>query len=414
MGASAYLALPWFSDLSAALGPVLAPLVIGGIAILPGFMNAFLVTSLLLDRRPAHSPLHHYPAVSILIAAYNESASIVDTITSIHLQNYPGRLEVIVINDGSRDDTALLVAKQLETYPWLKLIDLKQNGGKAEALNRGLALATADLVLTVDADSYLFRGALQNITERYLQDPPNTKAVCGTVLVRNSRLNWITRAQEWDYFHGISAIKRAQSLFQGTLVAQGAFSLYDRQVLRELGGWSDCVGEDIVLTWAILRAGHRVGHSEQACVFTNAPDTLIQFVRQRLRWSRGMVEGFKRYPDILRQARLSTFFIYWNLAFPLLDLVFTMFFIPGIVLALLGNTMIVGPMTLALLPIALVMNYLMFAIGKKTFEQKGLRVRANLRGFLTYTLAYNLIMQPACLLGYLSEIFNLRKSWGTK
>ncbi|CAC9170971.1 Uncharacterised protein [Comamonas aquatica] len=78
---------------------------------------------------------------------------------------------------------------------------------------------------------------------RYLSDPVNTRAVAGAVLVRNSRVNLVTKIQEWDYFHGIAAIKRLQSLYQGTLVAQGAFSLYDTQVLRQLGGWPHTVGK---------------------------------------------------------------------------------------------------------------------------------------------------------------------------
>jgi biofilm PGA synthesis N-glycosyltransferase PgaC len=414
MSGSIYLARPWFGELVEILGPILATTVIAGIAIIPGFMNAFLLIGLVMDRRPHHTPLDHYPAITILIAAYNEAATIAETIKSIDLQGYPGKLDVIVINDGSKDDTGALVTAQMARYPWLRLVDLPQNGGKAKALNQGLALAKSSLVLTVDADSYLYHLALQNIVERYFEDPLHTRAVCGTVLVRNSRENWITKVQEWDYFHGISAIKRVQSLFQGTLVAQGAFSLYDRATLVKLGGWPDCVGEDIVLTWAILKAGFRVGHSEEAYLFTNAPDTLSQFVKQRQRWSRGMIEGFKKHPEILLKAQLSTFFVYWNLLFPLLDLMFTIFFIPGIVLALFGHYEIVGPMTLALLPIALAMNFLMYSIGNKSFKEKHLKVRRNLPGFLVYTMAYSLIMQPACLIGYLSEMLNLKKTWGTK
>ena len=104
-----------------------------------------------------------------------------------------------------------------------------------------------------------------DLVERYLSDPPNTRAVAGTMLVRNSRANWVTRAQEWDYFHGIAAIKRVQSLYQGTLVAQGAFSIYDRATLIEVGGWADCVGEDIVLTWAMLREG-LAGRPRRGCL----------------------------------------------------------------------------------------------------------------------------------------------------
>lgn len=135
------------------------------------------------------------------------------TLQSISLQEYPGSIEVIVVNDGSKDNTADLVSKQLPLYPWLRLLDLPKNVGRANALNQALKQASFSLIATVDADSWLFRNALKNIVERYSQDPINTRAVAGAVMVRNSRASWMTRAQEWDYFQGIAAIKRVQSLY---------------------------------------------------------------------------------------------------------------------------------------------------------------------------------------------------------
>lgn len=410
--ASTVLALPWFAQLADLAGWPVAVFVVGGIAVLPGLMNAFLVAALVLDRRPARRDFVDLPAISILVAAYDEEGSIADTIRSIALQGYCGEIEVLVIDDGSRDRTAQIV-ESLD-YPWLRLLRQPRNMGKAAALNRGLAEARHEFVVTLDADSYLYRDALRLLVERYLSDPPSTRAVAGTVLVRNSRRNWLTRAQEWDYFHGISAIKRVQSLFQGTLVAQGAFSMYERSALVEVGGWRDCVGEDIVLTWAMLLKGWRVGHAEDACCFTNVPDNLRQFVRQRQRWSRGMIEAFKQYPRILVQPRLTSLFVWWNVFFPWLDLAYALFFLPGVVLALFGVYWIAGPLTLILLPMALLMNWLMYRIGLRTFGQRGLRVRRNVGGFLTYAFAYSLILQPASVWGYCTELAGMRKSWGSK
>jgi biofilm PGA synthesis N-glycosyltransferase PgaC len=84
------------------------------------------------------------------------------------------------------------------------------------------------------------------------------------------------------------------------------------------------------------------------------------------------------------------------------------------VLALFGNFSIVGPLTLALIPMGMAMNYFMFSIGRRMFDQNGLRVRSNVPGFLIYTIAYSLLMQPICVVGYFSEILNLKKTWGTK
>ena len=409
---STILALPWLQDLAAIVSWPVAIFAVGGIAVLPGMMNAFLVTGLLLDRRPQRKPLVDYPAISILVAAYNEESSIADTLKSIAAQNYPGKFEVLVIDDGSKDATAAIV--EANPYPWARLLRQPRNMGKAAALNRGLAESKHDYVVSLDADSYLYGDALARLVERYFSDPASTRAVAGTMLVRNSRKNWITRAQEWDYFHGIAAIKRVQSLFQGTMVAQGAFSIYDRDALVEIGGWQDCVGEDIVLTWAMLVRGWRVGHAEDACCFTNVPDNLRQFVKQRQRWSRGMMEAFRQHPRILLTPRMSTLFVWWNVLFPWLDLAYTLCFIPGVILACFGLYWVAGPMTLVLMPMALLMNYVMYRTGVGMFAGQNLRVRKNVLGFLVYAFTYSLILQPASVAGYMSELLGTRKTWGSK
>jgi biofilm PGA synthesis N-glycosyltransferase PgaC len=411
-GTSLWLAQRWIDDLSLVAGSILAYLVIFGIAILPGFMNAFLVVGLLLDRRPPRDVITSFPGVTVLVAAYNEQGSILATLASLDQQDYPAPLEVMVINDGSTDATMTLLAGV--NYPWLHVINLSQNGGKANALNEGLKRASHPLTVTLDGDSYLYGNALKNLVERFLSDPPNTAAVAGAVLVRNSRLNLVTKVQEWDYFHGIAAIKRLQSLFQGTLVAQGAFSLYRTDVLRDLSGWPDLVGEDIVLTWGILNKGYRVGYCEDAVSFTDAPTTFKQFIRQRQRWSRGLIEAFKMHGRLLFRWRMSTIFIWWNLLFPFIDVIYTLFFIPGLVLAMFGIYWVAGPMTLLVLPLAFVVNYLMFFIQSRMFKAQGLKVRHNPVGFIFYSLFYGIVLQPGCVLGYLSEILNLRKRWGTK
>jgi poly-beta-1,6-N-acetyl-D-glucosamine synthase len=414
MGISIWLSMPWLSDLSHVIGPFLAYFFIAFIAIVPGFMNAFVAMALLLDKRPPVLADQAYPAVTILVAAFNEADSIASSLSGIFLQDYAGSIQVIVINDGSSDGTAAIVERLGSEHPNLELINLQQNGGKAAALNHGLTQCKTDIVITIDADSYILKDGVRHLVGRYLSDPTNTKAVAGEILIRNSRENWITKAQEWDYFLGIATIKRIQSLFQGTLVAQGAFSLYDKKTVLELGGWPEMVGEDIVLTWRILDAGYRVGHAEDALAFTDCPNTLRKFVNQRRRWSRGLMEAFKTTPNILFKPRLSTLYIWWNTLFPFMDIAFTFGFIPGLILACFGIYWIAGPMTLSLLPMAFLLNWQMYLKGRAMFRTEHLKVRANALGFIFYVFAYGLILQPACVYGYFSELFNLRKSWGTK
>ena len=416
---SVFLARPWMRDLAALTNPLFALWALTFIAFVPGFMNAFLASSLLLDKRPRRRKTVIYPGVTILIAAYNEEPGIAVTLESIAALKYAGPIEALVLNDGSTDGTVEEVrrAKKRLSLPsniTIRLLDFKQNRGKAAVLNSGLAEAKHKLICTIDGDSRLRADSMTEIVERYLSDPPGTVAVAGAVLVRNSRASLITAAQEWDYFHGIAAVKRMQSMYHGTLVAQGAFSLYCKDVLEDVGGWPESVGEDIVMTWAMLGRGHRVGYAEDAIVFTDAPTTFRQFYHQRKRWSRGLIEAMQRNKSLLFKPRLSTMFVWWNCLFLPLDLTFTFVFIPGLVAALVGYYWIAGPLTLLLLPLALVWNIVIFRIQRQMFAAKGLKVRRNVFGLLFYVLVYAIIMQPVCLLGYISELTGQRKKWGTK
>ncbi len=417
---SIWLSGRWLDELGAATHPLFALVAITFIAYVPGFMNAFMVATLLLDRRPERMPQPFYPGVTILVAAYQESEAIADTLESIAGEDYPGPLEVLVLNDGSTDDTAAIASAAAERLDFpahvtVRVIDFEKNRGKAAALNSGLRMASHDLIVTIDGDTLLRSDALTDIVERLLSDPPDTMAVAGAVLVRNSRENLTTGAQEWDYFHGIAAVKRMQSMYHGTLVAQGAFSIYRKEALVEVGGWPECVGEDIVLTWAMLKKGWRVGYAEDAVVFTNAPTTFRQFAQQRKRWSRGLIEALHHHEDLLFKGRLSTMFIWWNLLFLPLDLVYTLIFIPGVLAAaFFGIFWIAGPMTLAVLPLAGLWNIIIYRIQTRMFDRQGLRVRHNPAGLIFYLLAYTVVMQPVCVWGYAAELAGLRKKWGTK
>ena len=417
---SVIVSRPWMASLGESTHPLFALFAITFIAYVPGFMNMFLVVSLLLDRRPQRRQQASYPGVTVLIAAFQEEAAIADTLKTIAAEDYSGPLEVLVLNDGSTDRTAEVAQRAVDDLIFLPNIDVRvlnfpDNRGKSAVLNDGLRRASHDLIVTVDGDSRLNSDALTFIVERLLSDPPGTQAVAGAILVRNSRENLITGAQEWDYFHGIAAVKRMQSLYQGTLVAQGAFSIYRKPALVEVGGWPETVGEDIVVSWALLNRGYRIGYAEDAIAWTNAPNTFRQFARQRQRWSRGLVEALHHHESLLFKPRLTAMFIWWNLLFLPLDLTYTLVFIPGVLAAVFFQLYwIAGLMTLAVLPLAALWNLVIFRTQSRMFRGQGLKVRHNPGGLVFYLLCYALMMQPVCVWGYAAEIAGLRKKWGTK
>lgn len=418
---SAWLALPWISDLAALVTPFGAWAMIVGIALLPGLASAFVLAGLVLDKRPRYlkpEQIDKLPPLTILVAAYNEARNIDETLTSLVRQEYPAEVEVLVIDDGSTDGTPERVSAFQAGGDYdrsrchLRLIRVEQNGGKAQALNLGLKQARNELIVTVDGDSYLYRNALRNLAANLVYGPARTAAVAGTVLVRNSRENFVTRLQEWDYFHGIAIVKRTQSLFQGTLVAQGAFSIYRREGLKEIGGWPSTVGEDIVVTWGLLRAGYRIGYAENAFAFTRVPENLGGYYRQRKRWARGLIEAIKAYPQLLTHPRMNAPFIYMNLMFPYIDFAYLFFFLPGVFLAVFfGFYAVAGPMSLALLPLALFSNVVMYVKQRRIFAENGLKVRRNYLGWFVYAISYQLLLSPASLAGYLTEFLGGRKRW---
>lgn len=417
---SAYLAIPWYKDLSEHLFHPLPEIIILGLALIPGWAMSFMVFSLILDRRPQYANLpFEAPALTLLCAAYNEEKTITDTLTSVLLQKYPAHLRVVVIDDGSRDRTAEKVREFIAQHQGkektFELIQHLKNQGKAAALRTGLKTVTTEYVITIDADSYLNDHAVENLVRNIVLGPKNTAAIAGNVLVRNSRENLITKLQEWDYFHGIAVIKRVQSLYQGTLVAQGAFSIYRTDAVRRLGGWPPKIGEDIVLTWGLRNHGYRIGYAENAFCFTKVPETYKQFFRQRKRWARGLIEAFKSYPSSLTLLKMSSPFIWYNLFFPLVDGAYLVFFLPGVIAAVFFHYyLIVGMMTVLLLPLAILANSLFFWHQSRIFKANGLKVRRNLLGLIVYLFAYQAIMAPATMAGYMSEMMNLTKRWGTK
>ncbi|HTF91606.1 MAG TPA: glycosyltransferase family 2 protein, partial [Verrucomicrobiae bacterium] len=288
------------------------------IALLPGFLNAHILSSVILDRPPTVNLNMEYPSISLLIAAYNEEANIADTFRAIGKQDYPGQIEIVVVDDGSSDSTVGVL--QSLNVQNLKIVHAN-HGGKARALNEGLKYINHDIVVCIDADTFLHPQALRRIVARFLTDPPDTAAVAGCVLVKNSRSTFMTRLQEWDYFTGIASAKRQQSLYQGTLVAQGAFSAFHSKVVKAHQGWPSVIGEDIVMTWSLIKSGWRIGFEPTAIGFTSAPATVKGFYRQRKRWARGMIEGLKQHGRLVwSSSRLAAFFVGIDFIIPLIDL----------------------------------------------------------------------------------------------
>jgi biofilm PGA synthesis N-glycosyltransferase PgaC len=408
--ASFVIDLPWIRDLGHMVTYPLALVVVLGIAIIPGYLNLQLLTSVLLDRpKPLPRDLPDAPGVTVLVAAYNEADEIEQTLDALTAQDYPGEYAVIVIDDGSTDTTRDIVRAYARRDPRVSLL-CADHGGKSAALNHGLAAARSRLIATVDADTLLVSSALRRAVTRLQID--GMVACAGSVLARNGRQNLLARMQEWDYQLGITAVKRQQALLGGTLVAQGAFSVYRADEVRAVGGWPDMIGEDIVVTWALLERGGVVGFEPTAIAFTTVPSDLRRFAIQRQRWARGMIEGLRTHGgELLRRRAYWVHGVVADAIFPILDLSYSIAVPAGIVLACFGNFAIVGPLTLLVLPLNLLMSAALLHRERAVFREVGIRFRRNRLGFLVYFLGYQLIMSPISCSGYVKELAGARRVW---
>jgi biofilm PGA synthesis N-glycosyltransferase PgaC len=408
---SIYLSRFWVRELSEVISLPLAIFVIAGIAYIPGYLNTVLVVSLLLDRQPALKITDPIAPVTILIAARNEEERIENTLRYISQQDYKGVIKVLVVENNSTDHT-FEKAEQAGKHFGLPINVISESKvGKFNALNAGLKIVDTELVITLDADTLLHKSAVRNIVGRYLSAPVDVCAVAGAVLVRNSRDNIITKLQEWDYFLSIASIKRLQGLYQSTLVAQGAFSLYKTQAVIDAGGWPNAIGEDIVLTWNFFKNNQKVYFEPKAVAFTEVPSTIKHLFRQRSRWARGMIEALKESKPWQQKSIYLKYLTGVDLFIPYLDFVYTFCWLPGLVLALFGIYWVVGPMTLLVLPFTFGSYYILYLYQRGVFDELNLRIRKNNLGFFLFILGYQMLMAPISVCGYVQEVFDLDRVW---
>ena len=271
------------------------------------------------------------PRVAVLIPAYNEEKVIERTIQGALDSDYPS-LRVIVIDDGSKDRTLEIARRAFaaEEAAGRVLILTRPNGGKAEALNFGLEhIGDAELFVGIDADTIIAPDAIARLVPHFLN--PKVAAVAGNAKVGN-RVNLWTRWQALEYITSQNFERRALNTMGAVSVVPGAIGAWRVEAVREAGGYHvDTVAEDADLTMALLRNGYRVQYEDRALAFTEAPTSANALMRQRFRWSFGILQAvFKHRGVFARKGALGfvalpnilIFQILLPLVSPFIDLMF--------------------------------------------------------------------------------------------
>jgi poly-beta-1,6-N-acetyl-D-glucosamine synthase len=419
---SVYLSTPWRADLEEAFGPILGWLIPITLAYIPGVVVGFLAATLILApyqppglEAPLGSwPPGDWPPVTLLIAARNEEAAVARTLEQVAGLAYGGPIEVVLADNGSDDRTAERAAAVAARLGLRYRRVFEPEAGKYRALNAALATVTTPLVVTVDADTFLQRESLRYLVARVTSRPQDQHvcACAGALVVENPSANFLTRMQGWDYRLGINGVKRMQAAYNSALVAQGAFSAYWTEDLRAVGGWPDAIGEDIVLTWSLMDARGIVQYEPLAVAFTVVPMSARAFRRQRSRWARGMFEVLRRHPPHTQPRVLAKAVSSMDYLVPFLDAGYVFFWLPGFVLFLFGNPIIVGWWSMLFIPVSLVIYGLLRRWQERhVFRLLGIRTERDRRGFAGYLFCYQVLMSSASLRGYGQFVLGARRSW---
>lgn len=275
------------------------------IFIILGFARLiFMVCLTVRERRKEHQMQFagnisaNAPKVSIIVPAYNEEVDAVSSLQNLLKQDYPD-FNVIFVDDGSKDNTYQCVFDALSDNPKMVILT-KPNGGKASALNYGIAHTDAEYLVCIDADTKLYPNAVSLLMSHFLRHgAENVGSVAGNVKVGNER-NMLTRWQAIEYTTSQNFDRMAYAAINAITVVPGAIGAFRKQAIVDAGGLTtDTLAEDCDLTIRICRAGYVIENENRAVALTEAPEHIRQFMKQRVRWSFGVMQTFWKHRDAL-------------------------------------------------------------------------------------------------------------------
>jgi cellulose synthase/poly-beta-1,6-N-acetylglucosamine synthase-like glycosyltransferase len=285
--------------------------------------------------------LRYLGPVTVIVPAYNEAANIAATVRSLVANDYPD-LDVIVVDDGSTDDTAGIVRRL--KLPRVSILQ-QLNAGKPAALNNGIAHARSELLILVDGDTVFEPDAVGRLVQPFVD--PEVGAVSGNTKVANRR-GLLGRWQHLEYVMGFNLDRRMFEVGNCMPTVPGAIGAFRRVALADVGGVpAVTLAEDTDLTMAIIRAGWRVVYEESAIAWTEAPSSLRQLWRQRYRWCYGTMQAMWKHRRAIVEAGpggrlgrrglayLLAFQVLLPLAAPAVDVyaIYGLFFLPPVQLA---------------------------------------------------------------------------------
>lgn len=351
------------------------------------------------------------PFVSVIVPAYNEGKVIADSIKSLLNLNY-SNYEIIIVNDGSTDNTQQVcesfVGTQKGKFSNVKVTLInKHNSGKASALNTGIAFSKAEFILCMDGDSQLSPDTLRNSIRHFLDE--KIGAVAGNVKVLNRR-KFLTDLQALEYVEGLNMARSAQSFLRLVNIIPGPIGIFRRKALEESGFYSsDTFAEDADITLKLLSNGWKIYYEPLAISYTQAPVTLQQLLKQRYRWTRGIIQSIRKHKRFLLNPTINFgyTFVLWTmfyeaLIWPVMNIAANAFFITAALVFGFSNLLFFWWAGLALLDMITALYCI--AVEKEEFRLIWYAV--------LYRMVFILIIDICKAMSTIEEFLGIRMSWG--
>ncbi len=357
------------------------------------------------------SESRYFPFVSIIVPVYNEEKVINDSIISLLQLDYPN-YEIIIVNDGSTDNTKKvaesLVGYQRGKYNKTKVsLISKPNGGKAKALNAGIRLSKAEIILCMDGDSQLSPDSLKLAVRHFANK--EIGAVAGNVKVLN-RGKLFTDLQALEYIEGLNMARSAQSYVRLVNIIPGPIGFFRRKAIEEAGFYSsDTFAEDADLTLKILANGWKIYYEPNSISYTEAPAKLQQLLKQRYRWTRGILQSIRKHKKLMFDPSINfgDTFILWTmfyeaLIWPTMNIAANLFFIVAALAFGFSNLIFFWWAGLAILD--LVTALYCIAAEKEEYRLVGYSI--------IYRMFFILIIDICKAMSTIEEFLGIRMTWG--
>lgn len=378
------------------------------------FVLFFTVAMLLIylrnrDRMMRVGHNTYEPTISVIIPAYNEEGVIIKTVNSVLDADYPkNKMEVLVVNDGSKDKTVDEVNSIKDKR--VKLIDKVKNSGKADSLNKGIDKAKGEVIITLDSDSYITKDSIRRLVSYFDKD---VAAVTSAVKVREDKdLNFYEKLQRVEYLFTIFN-RRLFSMINGVYVTPGPLSAFKKQIFDELGGFDrNNIMEDQEMALRIQSANYRIESCMDAVVYTDVPKDFSSLMRQRERWHRGGFKNVAKYSYMVnpKYGDFGTFVMLYSIAS-----IFLLVLVASLVaisLSQVTQVVFVNPMLViepihVLSAIVLLLTFIWTFVALKEIKDNKTKKRI----VVVYTILYCYLITLFMFIAVFKEITGERQVW---